>query len=121
MLKRLDDVHSERVLIHIQQLGLGSILALAYSDGSIDFRDRVTLQCLPDDESEAISSLGQSGFAYSNTQSCLHVALSPNYCAKVSFGAEHEPKLELMRSVRNNGSYPEDICKYISAASFALS
>ena len=94
---------------------------MAYSDGSVEFRDRATLQCLPDDESEAISSLGQSGFAFSNTQSSLHVALSPNYCAKVSFAVEHEPKLEVMKSVRNNGSYPEDTGKYISAASSALS
>lgn len=120
MLKRLDDVHSERVLIHIQQLSLGSILAMAYSDGSVEFRDRVTLECLPDDESEAISSLGQSRFAFSNTQPCLHVALSPNYCAKVSLAAEHEPKLEVMQSVRNSGSYLEDTCKYITAPSFEL-
>ncbi|KAL9116271.1 MAG: hypothetical protein Q9187_007206, partial [Circinaria calcarea] len=119
-LKRLDDVHNDRVLIHIQQLSLSSILAMAYSDGSIEFRDRVTLLCLPDDESEAISSLGQSGFGFSDTQSCLHVALSPNSCAKVSFAAEHEPKLEVMQPVRNHGNYPEDNCKHISTTSFAL-
>ena len=57
-----------RILCSIQQISLGTVLVLTYSDGAIEFRDRTTMEVLPRDERmDQVSSLGQIGFDFPDT------------------------------------------------------
>lgn len=104
-------------------MSLSTVLSLQYSDGVIEFRDRTSLEVLArDDYLTQVSSLSQVGFEFSDAGLCtyfltfhwilvgvlekesnfsnslgLHSALSPNACAVVSLGQNHEVKLSLMQ------------------------
>ena len=39
-----------------------------------------------------------------------HVALSPNFCAKVFLGAEHQPKVAVLQTLRGNTVEMPDEC-----------
>ena len=76
-LRRLRDVRIEKVLINIQQLNLSTVIATAYSDGCVDFRDRTTLEILPsDDKTRQVSSLGQIGFTMSGAEPCKLIRIA---------------------------------------------
>ena len=53
-----------KTLLSLQQLNVGTALVMNYSDGSVEFRDRVTLDLLPRDGNDRISSLAQVGFNF---------------------------------------------------------
>ena len=53
-----------KTLLSFQQVNVGTALVMNYSDGSVEFRDRVTLDLLPRDGNDRISSLAQVGFNF---------------------------------------------------------
>lgn len=53
-----------KTLLSFQQVNVGTALVMNYSDGSVEFRDRVTLDLLPRDGNDRISSLAQVGFSF---------------------------------------------------------
>ena len=53
-----------KTLVSLQQVNVGTALVMNYSDGSVEFRDRVTLDLLPRDGNDRISSLAQVGFSF---------------------------------------------------------
>ena len=63
-------MRSDRIVLNIQPLNLALRIAIAYSDGSVDIRDRVTFQPIPEDGSDVVSGLVTNGFGYSEPQSC---------------------------------------------------
>ena len=64
-IKRLPDAYIPKVFLHVQQLRLSTILAIAFSDGSIEVRDRHTMEILAQDNVvEQVSGLGQIGFEF---------------------------------------------------------
>lgn len=70
-LKRLDDILVEKVLLSVQLLGPGTILGLAYSDGTIEFRDRIRLDVVGfDGNLEKVTSLPGIGFAFPSEGPC---------------------------------------------------
>ena len=57
-----------RGLCSVQQISLSTVLVLTYSDGTVEFRDRTTMDVLPRDETmDQVSSLGQVGFDFPDT------------------------------------------------------
>ena len=63
--KRLPDTYIPKVFLHVQQLRLSTILAIAFSDGSIEVRDRHTMEVIAQDNVvEQVSGLGQVGFEF---------------------------------------------------------
>ena len=73
-LARLQDVRVEHVAIDLQQIILSTTIAVAYSDGSIEFRDRFTMQLMAtDEEPDRITSLIQVGFGFQAADSCTLV------------------------------------------------
>ena len=57
------------------------MLALAASDGTVDFRDRDTLESVTADGDDAkVTSLPQAGFAFLGGEACTDVAMSHNAC-----------------------------------------
>ena len=53
-----------KTLLSFQQVNVGTALAMTYSDGTVELRDRVTLELLPRDGNDRISSLAQVGFNF---------------------------------------------------------
>ena len=55
----------------MQQLNVGTILAFLFSDGSVEFRDRTTLDILGTDQNnDQIASLPQIGFGFVDSRLC---------------------------------------------------
>lgn len=103
------------IIVSVAQLNLGTTLAFCFSDGSIDFRSRPSLDPLPHDDSpDRASSLAQVGLAFPHSSVCkysiyqkrmkaltdvtgLHAALSPNACAAVTLDDTDVAGLRLMQ------------------------
>lgn len=70
-LVRLQDIRVENVAIDVQQINLNTTVAVVYSDGSVDLRDRVTMQHLtPDEGNDKVTSLAQVGFSFQAADTC---------------------------------------------------
>ncbi|MCJ1388619.1 mediator complex subunit [Xylographa bjoerkii] len=120
-LVRLQDVRVEHIAIDLQQINLSTALAVAYSDGSVDFRDRFTMQnMVPDEEPDKVTSLIQVGFGFQATDPCLHVALSPNKCVIAFFGLEHQPKIRIGKPTNRDNDIQDNIFTEKATAAFVL-
>ena len=51
-----------KTLLGVHQINMSSILLLMYSDGSIEYRDRSSMDTLPKNVRDHFSTLGQVGF-----------------------------------------------------------
>lgn len=70
-LKRLDDIHVNRILLSVQEISLGTVLVMKYGDGVIEFRDRTSMEVISRDETRnQVSSLSQVGFKFPDIGSC---------------------------------------------------
>ena len=59
------------IAINVQQICFGTVVAIAYSDGSMDFRDRPTMQLLQTIETpDKAANLVQVGFGYRELETC---------------------------------------------------
>ena len=110
----------EKLLLSIHPLSSNTVLALAFGDGSIEFRDRSTMDLItPTDDLQHVASLTQVGFVFPAEHSCerafarrqqglayltsragTHVALSPNSCLGVSLDLEGVASLKTMQYAR---------------------
>ena len=54
----------DKVLVAVRELHLATTLVLCYSDGSVEFRSRSTLEPLLRDVADRVSSLAQVGLEY---------------------------------------------------------
>ena len=94
---------------------LSTTLAIAFHDGSVEFRDRITMGLLAQNNiRENVSGISEVGFEYTGEIPCkamlpawllflplmqkvLHVALSPNFCAIVSLNDNTDVSLSLLQ------------------------
>ena len=59
--------------MQIHQLSLGTVLSLAYSDGSIEFRNRSLEPIAFDDGLDTVSGLAQTGFSFQDQEPCKSI------------------------------------------------
>ncbi|KAF7189771.1 Mediator of RNA polymerase II transcription subunit 16 [Pseudocercospora fuligena] len=78
VLKRQPDVSTNgKVILTFESQMFDTILAFANSDGSLDLRDRITMEPLgPFGSTDTVSNLHQSGFDHVPGEHNLHVAMS---------------------------------------------
>ncbi|KAL8736286.1 MAG: hypothetical protein Q9166_000441 [cf. Caloplaca sp. 2 TL-2023] len=63
--KRLQDINIHKVIVTIRELHLATAFVLCFSDGSVEFRNRSTLDLLPrDDTPDRVSSMAQVGLEF---------------------------------------------------------
>ena len=68
--KRLPDTFIPKIFLSVQQMRLSTLLAIAFSDGSVEFRDRITMELIARDNiRKQISGLGQIGFEFPQSES----------------------------------------------------
>ncbi|KAL8822394.1 MAG: hypothetical protein Q9191_006872 [Dirinaria sp. TL-2023a] len=66
--KRLPDTFIPKIFLSVQQMRLSTLLAIAFTDGSVEIRDRITMELIARDNIHKQIAV-------------LHVAYSPNICA----------------------------------------
>lgn len=129
-MKRSSDIFLPRALLLIQHMSLRSVLAMVYCEGSIEYRDTTTMNVIPRDGKDQISSLAQVGLYFPGNRFCkshvqpiptsnascsnherhlscnigLHTALSPNACAAVSLDEQHVASLCSLQYEDENSS-----------------
>ena len=85
-------MRSSRIVLHIQPLNWALRVAIAYSDGDVDVRDRITFQPVPDDEPDVVSGLITNEFGFLEPHPCtqktfLLIVNWPNTCDRSTRGA----------------------------------
>ncbi|KAL4916259.1 mediator of RNA polymerase II transcription subunit 16 [Aspergillus aurantiobrunneus] len=111
VLRRLDDITSERHIVSVDQTEYGNILAISYDDSSISFYDPKTMAVLDGiDEADAVTSLAQAGFHYPLDFSGLHISFSPSACVAVGLDSDGQTHLRIMEHSygAESGHYDEN-------------
>lgn len=81
---------SNMAILHVVSLRFNTVLAVAYADGNIEFRDRSTVSVIVAQQNpDEIHTLMQAGFTFFNSTPSLHLAFSPNYCLAATI-RDHE-------------------------------
>jgi len=114
---RLEDIVTDGVVISVHQMNLSTVISLAFSNGAIEFRDRVSMKLIEsDDNFIKVSSMQQIGFSFSSDEPCeitsppygfllkstkfvagLHMATSPNSCLAVALASDGKARLKTMQ------------------------
>ncbi|KAK7449381.1 RNA polymerase II Mediator complex subunit Sin4 [Colletotrichum acutatum] len=83
-LKKCDPVVINKAVIGLHTIQYGNVVCLAFSDGSVEYRDRYTLQEVYNEMNlDRVMTLGQVGFALQDDSPCLQMAFSPTNCSVV--------------------------------------
>lgn len=84
-LKKLESFTVNKIAITMQPMNLGKIIFFAYSDSSVEYRDRTTMTetTFTDGDLDKVHHLSQIGFSYAEDEPCLQATLSPSYCSVV--------------------------------------
>ncbi|KAL6704016.1 Mediator of RNA polymerase II transcription subunit 16 [Coniothyrium glycines] len=93
-LKRQNDYALHTTVLHFQSLWYNMLLSFTYSDGTIEFRKRSTMESIvPDGNTESVTSLLCAGYVFPLAEPSLSIAFSPNHCMAVCLQQEGIPKL----------------------------
>ncbi|TVY15907.1 Mediator of RNA polymerase II transcription subunit 16 [Lachnellula arida] len=122
-LKKLDSFTVNKIALTMQPMNLGKVLFFAYSDSSVDYRDRTTMaETFTDQDLDRVCHLSQIGFSYTEDEPCLQVALSPSYCSVVQIRNDGKIKWkQLEYHLGDIGSSMEDSQYSAVVAALALS
>ncbi|KAJ0327896.1 hypothetical protein COL5a_005483 [Colletotrichum fioriniae] len=83
-LKKCDPVVINKAVIGLHTIQYGNVVCLAFSDGSVEYRDRYTLQEVYNEMNlDRVMTLGQVGFTLQDDSPCLQMAFSPTNCSVV--------------------------------------
>ncbi|XPS74919.1 Mediator of RNA polymerase II transcription subunit 16 [Ascochyta lentis] len=108
-LKRAADFPMHAVVLACIPVWYHMLLAFCYSDGTIEFRRRSTMEILVSDgNTDTVTSLFQAGFAFPHGEPSLHLALSPNYCMSVCMQHDGSIKLRSLEYQRGTLSIDDE-------------
>lgn len=103
---RLDDVILHKIVLSTMVTNFETTLVIAFSDGTIEFRDRETLDIiLPDDSDSHVSGLAQTGFAYLSSKGCADIALSYSGCMAALVRTDGTVELQKMEYLQGWTDY----------------
>ncbi|KAH6615244.1 mediator complex, subunit Med16 [Boeremia exigua] len=108
-LKRAADFPMHAVVLSCVPVWYHMLLAFHYSDGTIEFRKRMTMETLVNDgNTDMVTSLYQAGFAFPHGEPSLHMALSPNYCISACMQQDSNIKLRSLEYQRGTLALSDD-------------
>ncbi|KAL5594513.1 hypothetical protein BROUX41_001439 [Berkeleyomyces rouxiae] len=103
-LNRLEPVIFNRVVINIHQMQLGRVLFITFADGSVEYRDRFTMELLYSDANYTkVHSLHQTGMTFEDQSPCLNVAFSPTGCSLVQICNDKKIKWRKLQTMDDIG------------------
>ncbi|RFU33515.1 hypothetical protein B7463_g2798, partial [Scytalidium lignicola] len=122
-LKKLESFTVNKIVLSMQPINLGRIICFAYSDSSVDYRDRITMtETFNDNDLNRVWHLSQIGFSYIEDESCLQAAFSPSFCSLVQIRNDGKIKWKpLEYHINDIGSTMEDPQYAAMIAALALS
>lgn len=116
LMKRQPDFTLHAVVLAFFPIWYNMFLALCYSDGTIEFRKRATMEnILPDDNTDTVTSLLQAGFAFPHADPTLHIAFSPNHCIAVCMQQDGPVKLRTMDYQHGTIATDDDDPRHLAA------
>lgn len=75
-LKKLESFTVNKIVIALENMNIGRVLFLAYADGSVEYRDRLTMtETFNDGDLERVWHLSQIGFSYPDDEHCMYLFL----------------------------------------------
>lgn len=98
-LHRLDDVIIDKCVISVSLVTSGTVVALAFTDGSLDLRDRYNFNPLQNHPTnkDLVMNMVQAGFSFPSGAPCVDLALSPNNAVAIRLGLNHDIELMVMQ------------------------
>ncbi|KAI9844417.1 MAG: mediator complex subunit [Sclerophora amabilis] len=97
-LKQREGITVSKTVLSIHPIHTNTVFIITYSDGSVEFRDRASLDIIfANDDFGTVSSMPQIGFAIPSDDHCLHLAVSPNFCLAVAMDSDGTPRLKTMQ------------------------
>ncbi|PYI12583.1 mediator of RNA polymerase II transcription subunit 16 [Aspergillus sclerotiicarbonarius CBS 121057] len=111
VLRRLEDIYSDRYVISVDQMEYGNVLAVTYDDSSVSFYDPKAMAVFNGvDDANTVTSLAQAGFHYAPDTSGQHISFSPSACAAVMLDSDGQTHLRVMEHSygAENGLYDEN-------------
>ncbi|KAF9889204.1 mediator complex subunit [Aspergillus nanangensis] len=118
VLRRLEDIFSDKYIVSVEQTEYGNVLALTYDDSSIAFYDPKTMAVFNGvNDSDTVTSLAQAGFHYTTELTGLNISFSPSGCNAVMLDSEGQVQLRCMEHSygAESGLYDEN--KFSAAVS----
>ncbi|RGP70630.1 mediator of rna polymerase ii transcription subunit 16 [Fusarium sporotrichioides] len=92
-LRKVSPVISNKVVVAFHTLTFGKILVLAFADGTVEYRDRLTFdEIYTTQEFNKIMNLRQVGWTFTDEGPCQQIAFSPTYCSMVQMGEDGKIK-----------------------------
>ncbi|OHF01042.1 RNA polymerase II Mediator complex subunit Sin4 [Colletotrichum orchidophilum] len=83
-LKKCDPVVINKAVIGLHTLQYSKVVCLAFSDGSVEYRDRFSLQEIYNERNlDRVMTLNQVGFTFQDDSPCLQMIFSPTNCSVV--------------------------------------
>ncbi|KAL1865212.1 hypothetical protein VTK73DRAFT_5449 [Phialemonium thermophilum] len=77
-LRKLDSIIIPKIIIAVHTMHLGRVICFAFSDGTTQYRDRITMNEIYNEPNfDRIMALQQAGFGFEDEIPCLQVAFSP--------------------------------------------
>ncbi|KAL4782995.1 mediator of RNA polymerase II transcription subunit 16 [Aspergillus varians] len=122
VLRRLDDITSDRHVVSVDQTEYGNVLTISYDDSSIVFYDPKTMAVLDGvDDGNTVTSLALGGFHYPLDSSGLHISFSPSACVAVGLDSDGQTHLRVMEHSYGAESGHYDESKFsVAIASLTL-
>lgn len=96
---RMDDLFIPKTIISVSLVTSGTVcVALAFSDGSLELRDRYNFNPLQNQSTskDLVMNMVQAGFWFPQGEDCIDLALSPNNAVAIRLGCDHSIKLMVM-------------------------
>ncbi|KAM0564218.1 hypothetical protein ACHAPJ_000428 [Fusarium lateritium] len=92
-LHKIASVTANKVVVAFHTTSFGKILVLAFADGTVEYRDRLTFEELyTNQELNKVMNLRQIGWTFADEGPCQQVAFSPTYCSMVQMGEDGKVK-----------------------------
>ncbi|KAF5626550.1 mediator of rna polymerase ii transcription subunit 16 [Fusarium tjaetaba] len=92
-LQKIAPVTANKVVVAFQTTSFGKILVLAFADGTVEYRDRLTFEELyTTQELNKVQNLRQIGWTFADEGPCQQVAFSPTFCSMVQMGEDGKIK-----------------------------
>ncbi|KAM5355943.1 hypothetical protein ACJ41O_002589 [Fusarium nematophilum] len=116
-LRKTAPVIINKVVVAFHTINFGKVLVLAFSDGTVEHRDRFTFEELyTSEETAKVMNLRQVGWTFADEGPCQQVAFSPTYCSMIQMGDDgkirwnkmHYPSGDIGDSMQN-GHYSGSI------------
>lgn len=97
-LRKQEPVVVPKIAVSVQIMYSGKVVCFAFSDGTIQYRDRVTMmEMFNEPNVQRVLNPHDVGFQYSNDTPCLQVAFSPTNCSYVQLSEDWDVKWNNMR------------------------